>query len=172
MVILLIQSPLSSAASPNDVLTIVKTDKLTYDPGEDINITISLINPTESVIDLYSGGFPPWHVHITNASGGTVYSRGGEATMIVEDSIGSSENISFNHTVTKYLPPGYYLIEGGAFDAPKDRVLIRVNKTIESDSSGYVFPLIGIAFISGIVIGVVVVLSLIPRKRRDRQTEE
>jgi len=171
MVILLIQSPSSSAASPNDVLTIVKTDKLTYDPGEDINITITLINPTNSSIDLTCGGSPPWHISITDESEANVYGWGMWQTMMAYYSISPNETLIFNHTMTKDLPPGSYLIEGEGYDAPNDQILIKVNGTIESDSPGYDYPMIAIALISGIAIGVVV-LSLIHRKRRDKQTEE
>jgi len=165
MVILLIQIPLSSAASPNDVLTIVKTDKLTYDPGEDINITITLINPTNSSIDLTCGGSPPWHISITDESGANVYGRGGEQTMMAYYSIGPNETLIFNQTVTKNLTPGFYLIEGEGYDAPHDQILIKVNGTIESDTPGYDYSVIGIAIISGVIIGAVV-LSLVHRKRR------
>lgn len=170
MAILLIQSPLSSASSPNDVVTIVKTDKLIYEPGEDFNITIVLMNPTNSSISLASGGSPPWFISIYDGSGNQVYGYGGLQTMNAYYSIGPNESVTYRHTMTKYLNPGFYLINGSGYDAPHDQILIQVNGTNEQNtniSPGYDLSTLGIAFFFGVAIGMTV-LFLIVRKRMKR----
>jgi len=161
----------AAAISPSDVSTIVRTDKSAYDPGENISVTITLINPTNSSIDLYSGGSPPWDIRIATESGDEVYLRGMEAQMIVTKSINPNETMVFIHNITADFPAGFYLITAGAFDAPLNHVWIKINGTEGQNMIAYDTAIYGVVFISGTAVGIMGLFLFLKVKKKRKGFE-
>ena len=176
-IMLLISNFSVSAASPSDVITTVSTDKTTYEEGENINVTITLFNPTNASIYLYSGNSPPYNVNIFAENGSAVYMTGPWLNMVEDTTLNPNETMTLSHTiyVNHYpLSPGNYSVVGYAYNiGHSNDTWIMVNGTIDvnppidinapTDSSWIIW----IALMSGITMGIIV-LFLGSRKRKKK----
>jgi hypothetical protein len=146
------------AITLDDVVTTVKTDKLVYEKGENISVTVTLTNPTNSSIFLVYGSYPPWEIEIFAEKGTRVYRWTGIDTMMSYHTLLPNKSINYTRTVTtKSLDPGFYLINGSGYDAPTGQIWIKVNGTIQQDSAtGYDSLAIGIVLIVGAAFGIIV----------------
>jgi hypothetical protein len=150
----------------NDILTTVRTDKPVYEKGENITITISIFNPTNASINLYGPSYPPFYFSIEDESGHTVGGQGWRMAMNTYDTIGPNETIDFEKTYKLQLDPGFYLINGTAYDAPYDQTWFRINGTGETLPSGYDSTVVGVVFLLGIASGMVAAFLYFRRKTK------
>ncbi len=159
------------AITLDDVVTTVKTDKIVYEKGENISITITLTNPTSSSISLVYGSYPPWGIEVLAENGTRVYRWTGIDTMMSYYTLLPNESISYTRMVTtELLDPGFYLINGSGYDAPTGQIWIKVNGTIQQNAAtGYDSLTIGIALIAGAAIGLIVGYFLF-RRGRNQET--